>query len=226
MAPILISSSPESQNLLQAGVEELGLSLTSDIFFKFLLYLEELQKWNKQINLTALKKTSEIIRKHFLDSLALYTWIKDFDNLLDLGTGAGFPGLPLKLVLPALDLTLIESTGKKVAFLGYLIARLEISGVKVNQCYMTPKLAQSRGPCFQAIVSRAAFPLSQFMTLAAPMLLPGGLLLAMKSVRLSEEEWQEAVNCAPGAGLQAPQRHPYLLPLTGEPQLLIVLRRI
>jgi 16S rRNA (guanine527-N7)-methyltransferase len=143
-----------------------------------------------------------------------------------MGTGAGFPGLPLKLVLPDLDLTLVEATGKKVAFLGYLIARLGLSGVKVNQCYMTPKLAQSQGPSFQAVVSRAAFSLSQFMTLAAPLLSPGGLLLAMKSVRLSEEEWQEAVNCAPGAGLQAPQRHTYLLPITGEPQLLIVLRRV
>jgi 16S rRNA (guanine527-N7)-methyltransferase len=224
MAPILISS-PESAKLLQAGAEELGLNLTSDTVNNFLLYLEELLKWNKQINLTALKKTPEIIYKHFLDSLALYSWIKDFDNLLDMGTGAGFPGLPLKLVLPDLDLTLLEATGKKVAFLGYLIARLGISGVKVNHCYMTPKLAQSRGPRFQAIVSRAAFSLSQFMTLAAPLLSPGGLLLAMKSARLSEEEWQEAINCAPGAGLQAPQRHTYLLPITGEPQLLIVLRR-
>ena len=130
---------------------------------QFLYYAEELLKWNTRINLTGLKTVQEVVVKHFLDSLAVWPRVKDLDSLADIGTGAGFPGLPLKLVLPHLHLTLIEPTAKKTAFLHFVIAHLGLSDVEVRQVHLTLRLAQSWGPSFQGVITRATFPLAHYM---------------------------------------------------------------
>lgn len=222
--PAELSSDPK--RLLRAGVRELSLDLAPATIQKFLLYLKELQKWNTRINLTALKTAPEIIHKHFLDSLALAPWIQDLANLADLGAGAGFPGLPLKLVFPTLALTLVEATGKKVAFLRYLTVLLQLPDVEVRQCYLTPALARAWGPCCQGVISRATFPLAQLMALGSPLLQPGGRLMALKGPHFSEAEWQEAIRQARRLGLGCPEQHQYTLPLSDEPRKMILLTRM
>ena len=118
--------------------------------------------------------------KHFLDSLAVWSRVKDLESLADIGSGAGFPGLPLKLALPHLHLTLIEPTAKKTAFLHFIMAHLGLTDVEVRQVHLTAAAAQGWGPSFQGVITRATFTLAHYMQIGAPLVKAGGRLLAMK----------------------------------------------
>lgn len=114
---------------LVLGAAELGLSLNDRIISELTVYFRELTIWNKKINLTAIKQEKEVAVKHFLDSMACSKALLSTQSasLLDIGTGAGFPGLPLKILHPELDLTLLEPSHKKTAFLRHLIGTLQLS---------------------------------------------------------------------------------------------------
>ncbi len=213
-------------DLLQEGAAVLGLHLPPPVLEQFCVYLEELQRWNARINLTALKTDRDIIIKHFLDSLAVLPYLGDAASLADLGSGPGFPGLALKLARPLLCLTLVEARAKKAAFLQYLTARLQLQGVEVAQVHLTPMLARQWGPRFDAVTSRAAFPLARFLKLAAPLLLPGGRIMALKGPHLSATELDAARKQCQLLGLEPPELRHYLLPLSGEPRSLVLARRV
>jgi len=219
------SPSSPPMDLFIEGIAALGLELPSPALDQFRLYLEELQRWNARVNLTGLKTAQDIVIKHFLDSLAVLPYLGDAASLADLGSGPGFPGLALKLARPSLTLTLVEARAKKAAFLQYLASLLKLEGVEVAQVHLTPALARQWGPRFAAVASRAAFPLSRFLEIAAPLLLPGGRILALKGPNLAAAEVDEARKQCPSLGLGSLQLHPYLLPLTGEARLLVLARR-
>ena len=107
--------------LLREGIAALGLELAPAVLGHFKTYLDELKLWNAKINLTGLKTDRDIIIKHFLDSLAVLPFLGDPASLVDLGSGAGFPGLVLKLARPQMTLTLVEARQKKAAFLEYVL---------------------------------------------------------------------------------------------------------
>jgi 16S rRNA (guanine527-N7)-methyltransferase len=214
------------EELLRSGTEALGLSLNPASIRQFLFYGEELLKWNTRINLTGFKSTQEVIVKHFLDSLAVWPWVKDLDSLADIGTGGGFPGLPLKLALPHLHLTLIEPTGKKTAFLNFVVAHLGLSHVAVQQVHLTAPLAHRWGPLFQGVVTRATFPLARYMELGAPLVKPGGCLLALKGPGLDEAEWQAGEDHAAVCHLRPPEKREYTLSLTEERRLLVIWEKL
>ena len=179
-------------------------------------------KWNTRINLTGLKTARDVVIKHFLDSLAVLPYVKNLHNLADIGTGAGFPGLPLKLALPHLHLTLIEPTAKKTAFLRFVTAHLGLADVEVRQLHLTAAVARRWGPAFAGVITRATFPLADFLGMAAPLTKPGGRVLAMKGPRLDADQWQAAVDLAGSHQCRSPKRHEYSLPLTGERRLLVI----
>ncbi len=206
--------------LLQEGAAALGVSLSQEALARFKVYLQELQTWNTRVNLTGLKSDRDLVIKGFLDSLAVLPFLKDVDALIDLGSGAGFPGLVLKLARPEFVITLVESRGKKTAFLEYLVALWSLPGVEVVQTYLTPKSAQEWGPRFAAATSRATFPLHRFFELAAPLLLPGGQALALKGPKLSAPELEAAQECLTRLGLKAMELQEYQLPFTGETRLI------
>ncbi len=213
-------------NLLIKGAQALGLDLDPATLERFRLYLEELKTWNARINLTAIKTDREIIVKHFLDSLAVLPFLDEPDSLADLGSGAGFPGLVLKLMRPDMALTLVEARGKKAGFLEYLVLRLQLSEVEVSQVHLTPLLARKWGPRFAAVVSRAALPLERLWELAAPLLRPGGMVLALKGPQSLPGELDGAAARSAALGLTAPQLHAYRLPLSGDRRLLVSARRL
>lgn len=164
-------------------------------------YQSLLLKWNQKINLTAITAPHEIVEKHFLDSLALIDVSREtfFQgnvpretlSVLDIGSGGGFPGLPLKIALPSLHMSLLDATKKRCDFLKEAIRSLSLSSIQVLQETLT---GQSVG-LFDVIVTRATFSLSQYLALAIPNLKPQGAILAMKGLEIDDEirEAQEAL---------------------------------
>uniref|UniRef100_A0A7V4G9I8 Ribosomal RNA small subunit methyltransferase G n=1 Tax=Desulfobacca acetoxidans TaxID=60893 RepID=A0A7V4G9I8_9BACT len=212
-------------DLLEEGARTLGVDLASQTREWCRVYLEELCRWNARVNLTGLKSPEEMVRYLFLDALALLAFLGEPSSLLDVGSGAGFPGLVLKLVRPGLALTLVESRGKKAAFLEYLTSLLGLDRVEVLQVRLNLKLAREWGPRYAAVTSRAAFALEQFLKLAAPLLQPGGLALAPKGRELPEPELAAARRALPRLGLGELTLKPYYLPLSGETRLLALARK-
>ena len=212
--------------LLQDGAQILGLTLPPATLKQFLHYLEELKRWNARVNLTGLKTDRDIIIKHFLDSLAILPFLGRPPSLADLGAGAGFPGLILKLARPEMALTLVEARGKKAAFLNCLISLLNLTKVEVAQIHLTLSLAKNWGPRFARVVSRATFALPRFLELAAPLLLPGGKAMALKGPSLPARELEKAQQKCFQHGLSPLTVQEYRLPLTGEPRLLVLAHRL
>jgi len=215
----------EPRPLLAAGFAALGLELAPAALEQLQIYLQELKVWNAKINLTGLKTDRDIIIKHFLDSLAVLPFLEGVGSLVDLGSGGGFPGLVLKLARPQMALTLVEAHQKKATFLEYLASRFRLTGVTVVQTHLTPALAQQWEPKAAGVISRATFFLPRLLELAAPLLAPGGLLLALKGVHLAGIELETATSASPLLGLGPLELHKYDLPISGEPRLLVLARK-
>lgn len=143
---------------LRTGAAELNLSLTESEIEFFTIYLKELKKWNEKVNLTALRTDEDIVVRHFLDSLVCckVLRISDHARLLDVGAGAGFPGLPIKIIAKPIHLTLLEPSQKKTAFLRHLVGVLGLEGVTVAPERLERALEMSAvTPPFSHILSRA-----------------------------------------------------------------------
>ena len=113
---------------------QIGVFLDQKMVQEFLIYLKELKEWNQKINLTSLKTDEAIITTHFIDSLTLIPHLPSSASILDLGSGAGFPGIPLKIAAPAHNITLLEATRKKANFLRHIIRILGLSKTTVVEC--------------------------------------------------------------------------------------------
>jgi len=218
--------SSEPLAILKEGIAALGLQLAPAVLEHLRVYLEELKLWNARTNLTALKTDRDIVIKHFLDSLAVLPFLDGVASMADLGSGGGFPGLVLKLARPEITLTLVEARERKAAFLEYLAARFKLTGVEVVQTHLTPSLAQKREPKVAVVVSRAAFILPRLLELAAPLLAPGGVVLALKGVHLALGELEAAGSAGQLLGLGPLEKHKYALPISGEPRLLVMARKL
>jgi 16S rRNA (guanine527-N7)-methyltransferase len=211
--------------LLEEGAAALGVALAPRTREWCRVYLAELCRWNARVNLTGLRSAAEMVRYLFLDALAVLPFLGEPPSLADLGSGAGFPGLVFKLFQPGMRLTLVESRGKKAAFLEYLVSVLHLEGVEVAPVRLTLQLAREWGPRYAAVTSRAAFALEQFLELAAPLLLPGGLALAPKGLELPAPELAAARRALPRLRLEELTLREYHLPLTGEARLVALARR-
>ncbi|GAQ94889.1 16S rRNA (guanine527-N7)-methyltransferase [Thermodesulfovibrio aggregans] len=150
---------------------------------KFLIYLKELKRWNKAYNLTSIEDEKEIVVKHFLDSL-FYLWFipeKPF-SITDVGSGAGFPGVPIAIVREDLKIALIEPSWKKVAFLKNLKRKLELRNIEVYQ-----SKAEEVREKFDIVISRALWSIKEFVQRCKHLLKDGGFFLISKSLKLQQE---------------------------------------
>jgi len=180
--------SKEMEIILKEGAKEVGVSLNQQMIQMFLVYLKELKEWNQKVNLTSLKEDETIIVRHFIDSLSLVPYLPKKGSLLDLGSGAGFPGIPVKIVRPSLKVTLLEATRKKVSFQRHLIRALGLSQIHVIQGRAERlKTGSALTPSFDIVTSRALSKLEKFLVLGEPFVKKGGYLVAMKG-RQAEEE--------------------------------------
>jgi len=146
-------------------------------------YLDLLEKWNRVYNLTAIRERSRMVTHHLLDSLAVLPHVRG-PRVLDVGSGAGLPGIPLAVAGPALHVTLLESNHKKSAFLTQAVAELQLANVQVVMERVESWQPEAR---FDTIVSRAFAELGEFASLAGRLLAPQGVLAAMKGVHPFEE---------------------------------------
>ncbi len=209
--------------MLVNGAFSLGITLSEKELASFATYQRELLHWNKKINLVSVKSDLDIPIKHFLDSLTLVPFIQATrGQVLDIGSGAGFPGIPLKIAIDALNISLLESSRKKASFLKHIIRSLHLTDITVihNRAEYLMEDETYRGS-FSIIISRATLKLPQFFRMGAYFLAPKGVLLAMKSKRV-EEEFTEADNISQNLGFQYVARHDITLPVTGDFRTIIM----
>jgi 16S rRNA (guanine527-N7)-methyltransferase len=168
---------------LTAGLERLKLALNAEQQGRLLDYLALMQKWNRVYNLTAVREPENMLYQHLLDSLAVWPYV-GAESLLDVGTGAGLPGIPLAIATPDLRVTLLDSNHKKTSFLRQACIELKLSNVTV-ECTRVD-VFQPQQP-FDSVISRAFSDLTEFVRLSVRLCRPGGRLLAMKGVYPAEE---------------------------------------
>jgi 16S rRNA (guanine527-N7)-methyltransferase len=169
---------------LQEGVARLGLALPAAASDKLLAYLALVQKWNKVYNLTAVRDTAQMLTHHLLDSLAVVPHVALADTILDVGSGAGLPGIPLALALPRARVTLLDSNHKKTAFLNQAVIELQLGNVEVV-CERVEKYQLKQ--VFSVVISRAFSDIPAFVAAAGRLVAPGGVLLAMKGACPADE---------------------------------------
>ena len=166
------------RELLIAGATELGIELSVEQVNSLFIYLAELKKWNRKINLTAIRDERDMIVKHVLDSL---TYIKGFDPnagqmLLDMGSGAGFPAFPIKVARPEITVTLVESVKKKASFLRHIVRTLELTGAEV----IDKRIEELQSPSwdsFDVVTARAFANMDKALAAGTSFLKSGGLMV-------------------------------------------------
>jgi len=171
----------ENKDLLVEGAKTFGIDLDEKAIQAFETYLKELLKWNQKINLTAIRSEKGILLKHFLDSLSVHPYLPKHSSILDIGSGAGFPGIPLRIVQPTLEITLIDSTRKKVDFQRHIIRMLGLKKTEAIHGRVEDRgILQSLRGRFDITLSRAFSNLRTFLFLSYPFLKQKGTVIAMK----------------------------------------------
>ena len=191
---------------LEAGAGRLGLKLSAKQLEQFHIYWEEMVEWNRRVNLTGITGYQEVQTKHFLDSLTVcLVWPPPRANavlrIIDIGTGAGIPGVPLKILFPEIRLVLLEATEKKAAFLRHISDRLVLADVEVVTGRAEDVARQRRyRESFDIVVSRAVAPLVTLAELALPFCAIGGSFIAQKKGDLASEisRAEKAINLLGG----------------------------
>ncbi len=176
-----MSSSDEQLTcLLNQGLEVLGQSAPTEAL---LCYLNLLSKWNRAYNLTAVRAKEDMVTRHLLDSFAILPWVKG-QYLLDVGTGAGLPGIPLAIARPELQVVLLDSNGKKIRFLQEVKRVLSLTNVDIVKARVEDYRAESS---FDTVISRAFSDIEQMMAWTKHVIAPDGIWLAMKGPQVDKE---------------------------------------
>lgn len=161
---------------LITGLESLDLPLDEDKIEQLMCFIKLLEKWNKAYNLTSIRNTEDMVRLHLLDSLAIIPFIEG-KHVIDIGTGAGLPGIPLAIYLPSISFTLLDSNAKKTRFVQQVILELKLKNVSVCHNRVERYLPEVS---FNTVITRAFASLSDIVKLTGHLLSKNGIILAMK----------------------------------------------
>lgn len=203
---------------LIAGAQELQQTLPADAADKLARLLEDLARWGQRINLTAIRKLPDMVSGHVLDSLSVWPYLHG-QTVLDVGTGAGFPGLPLAIVDPEREFELLDSNGKKISFVRHIIGALGLgnaSAVKVRAQDYAP------GKRFDTVIARALTAIPRFIEIGGHLMREDGVLLALKGKYPAKEldelptNWKYDVIELRVPGLELHSRHLVVLKCRGD----------
>jgi 16S rRNA (guanine527-N7)-methyltransferase len=220
--------SPEWSQLIIDGAASWGVALRPDHLGLFARHARELVKWNAVTNITAITQPEDIARNHFLDSLAPAGLIAPGSDLLDVGSGGGFPGLPLHILVPSLRTTLLDAARKKVSFLRHVARELDLKDIEAVHARVEDLAQQApRALRYDVIVSRAFAASVPFVRAALPLLKSHGRIVAFKGAVSAAElaELREAARGGAFGEVLSFERRPYTLAgLKSERALLIMSR--
>lgn len=204
---------------LVEGSMTLGIALEAAAADRLLELASELLRWNARVNLTAITALDEVVEKHLIDSLACVPVIGSATSLLDLGAGAGFPGLPVKVARPELAVTLVDAVAKKVAFIKHAAVVLKLARVRAIHARAAGVPEEEGLPRADVVLSRALMDVPQWLKLARPYLTEGGRVIAMTGRAPANLE-----SAAVAAGLQVTEVRRYVLPFSGAERHLVTCR--
>lgn len=173
---------------LKKGADVLGLNLSPDQTGLLAAHARELMHWNTKMNLTAITDIRLVAYKHFVDALAAAAFLERPARVMDIGSGAGFPAVPMKVICPDLDITMVDAVRKKVSFLNHVIRTLKLDNIsalhaRVEDLAKDPEHFQM----YDAVTARGFADLGKLAGLASPMLVPGGRIYALKGAHALKE---------------------------------------
>lgn len=194
--------------------QEIGYNLQEEQLEQFFTYKELLIEWNKKMNLTAIEQEEDIITKHFIDSLSIASYIPDTTKIIDIGTGAGFPGIPLKILKKDLSITLLDSLNKRITFLEEVIRNLSLENIQAVHA-RAEELAHKEEyrEQYDIAVSRAVAPMHTLLEYMLPYVKIGGKCICMKGPNLQEES-KDLQNCLETLGGKIEKIEEIVLPET------------
>lgn len=211
---------------LIAKAKQIGVKVTPAQAESFQTYLELLLSWNEKINLTAITDPSEVVEKHFVDSLTLLSHckIKQGAKVIDVGTGAGFPGVPLKIMRPDIQLTLLDSLNKRLNFLGEVCSTLGIEAERIHKRAEEAGLEHKMRESYDVAAARAVAPLNVLCEYCLPLVKMKGYFLAMKGPG-AKEELEQAQNALQVLGGTDVELLSLSLPEGGERNIVAVRKK-
>lgn len=215
------------KDLLQNYIKDYKITLTENQYEQFQKYFELLAEWNEKMNLTAITDESGVALKHFTDSLSLLNFVDIPQNssLADVGTGAGFPGVVLKIARPDIKLTLIDSLNKRLVFLGEVCAQLGIEAELIHSRAEDGARDEKLRESFDFVASRAVARMNVLSEYCLPYVKVGGAFCAMKGAQ-ANEEFKESLNAINTLGGKLENKYFFELPENGGERAIAVVRKV
>ena len=202
----------------------IGKDMNDQQVINFEQYLGLLLKWNRAYNLTAINDPIEVFDKHFADSAMALQLIPEDVKIVDIGTGAGFPGIPIKILRKDVKVTLIEATEKKVTFCEHVIRELKLNGIKVINGRVEDENVRKAAGKFDFVISRATLKLGKYAQVAEPYLKRGGYMIAMVGSSWADD-FDKGISKIKKAGLKLIKVHEYRLPMSQSERALLVFEK-
>lgn len=221
----------DDENILIGGCQKMGININNEQIKKFSRYLELLVQWNQKINLTSLKTPQEIIIKHFLDSISCIKVIKKYidtegASVIDVGAGAGLPGIPIKIICPSVRLSLLEARKKKIMFLEKVTGEMNFQQVKIlNGRAETFGKGPDYRERYDVAISRAVARLNVLSEYCLPLVRVGGLFIAQKG-RSYKQETEKSLNTIQILGGELIVAENVRIPFINQERYLLVIKKI
>ena len=211
---------------LNEKLKLININISEDEIENFKIYMELLLEWNEKINLTAITNEDDIILKHFVDSLTIKKYISENEKIIDIGTGAGFPGIPLAIMNKNNKITLMDSLNKRIVFLNDVIDKLKLTNVKAIHS-RAEELARNKNhrEKYDIAVSRAVANLSTLVEYMLPFVSVGGKCICMKGPNI-EEELKNAKNAIKELGGEIIKIENFKLPESDNERNIVIIKKV
>ena len=212
--------------ILSEASNSIGITLGEKEIALFQEYYRILLFWNNKFNLVSIKSDIDVPIKHFIDSMIPLRFIENKESsIIDIGTGAGFPGIPMKIAANRLKLSLLDSSRKKISFLKHLIRKLQlVNTTTINRRVELIINEDIYRENFDIVISRASFKLPQFLKTGYYFIHTGGILIAMKGINI-DAELRQAEKISRTVGLEYYARHEIRLPITQDTRNIIIFKK-